>query len=100
MVHIHIFIYHKQTYVQPLCPFAVPNLWGASELNLATASLETVQRALVLSTVERPDMVCSENKPGLSRWIVNKMHDMIHIETMIFSSLLLSLKVFRLTTIL
>ena len=62
-------LYHMQTYVQPLCPFAVPNLWGASELNLATASLETVQRALVLSTVDRPDMVvCSENKPGLSRW--------------------------------
>ena len=62
-------LYHMQTYVQPLCPFAVPNLWGASELNLATASLETVQRALVLSMVDRPDMVvCSENKPGLSRW--------------------------------
>ena len=99
---VHIFIYHKQTYVQPLCPFAVPNLWGASELNLATASLETVQRALVLSTVERPDMVCALKTSQVSQdGIGNKMHNMIHIaSTMMLSSLLLPLKVFRLTTIL
>ena len=94
-------LYHIQTYVQPLCPFAVPNLWGASELNLATASLETVQRALVLSTVDRPDMVCALKTSQVSQdGIVNKMHYMIHKETMMFSSLLLPLTVFRLTTIL
>ena len=71
-----------QAYVQPLCPFAVPNLWGASELNLATASLETVQRALVLNTVERPDMVCALKTSQVSQdGIGNKMHDRIHIET-------------------
>ena len=44
-------LYHMQTYVQPLCPFAVPNLWGASELNMTTVSLEAVQRAPVLKMV-------------------------------------------------
>ena len=46
-----------QAYVQPLCPFAVPNLWGASELNLATVSLGTVQRAPVFKMVADENMM-------------------------------------------
>ena len=55
--------------VQPLCPFAVPNPWGASELNLATVSLEAVQRAPFLKAVVSTNMMVCFQLLCRSDWI-------------------------------